>query len=67
MAGLSLRTRRLRAWIVLSWLILALLIVAGVVVAFTVSGIAGIILFGVGAAGYLVLGTAVFMYMPRRD
>ncbi len=66
MAGLSLRTRRLRAWIVLSWLILALLLIAGVIVAFTVSGIAGVILFGVGALGYLLLGAAVFMYMPRR-
>ncbi|HEY6499946.1 MAG TPA: hypothetical protein VIZ20_11010 [Streptosporangiaceae bacterium] len=66
MAGLSLRTRRLRAWIVLSWLILALLLIAGVIVAFTVSGIAGVILFGAGAVGYLVLGAAVFMYMPRR-
>jgi hypothetical protein len=65
-AGLSLRTRRLRAWIVLAWLILALLLIAGVAVAFTVSGIAGIILFAVGAVGYLVLGAVVFMFMPRR-
>jgi hypothetical protein len=67
MAGVSLRTRRLRAWIVLSWLILAVLLVAGVVVAFAVNGPAGVILFGVGAVGYLVLGAIVFMYMPRRS
>jgi hypothetical protein len=65
-AGLSLRTRRLRAWIVLSWLILAVLLIAGIVVAFTASGLAGIILFALAAAGYLVLGVIVFMYMPRR-
>ena len=50
----------------LSWLILALLLIAGVIVAFTVSGVAGVILFGVGALGYLLLGAVVFMYMPRR-
>jgi hypothetical protein len=66
-AGLSLRTRRLRAWIVLAWLILALLLIAGVAVAFTVSGIAGIILFAAGAVGYLILGVVVFMFMPRRS
>jgi hypothetical protein len=66
MAGLSLRTRRLRAWIVLAWLILALVLIAGVVVAFTVSGLAGVILFGLGTAGYLTLGAIVFMFMPRR-
>ena len=62
-----MRTRRIRAWIVLSWLILALLLIAGVVVAFTVSGFAGVILFGVGAVGYLLLGAVVFMFMPRRS
>ena len=66
MANLSLRTRRLRAWIVLSWLVLALLLIVGVVVAFTASGIAGIILFGLGTVGFLGLGAVVFMYMPRR-
>ena len=50
----------------LSWLILALLLIAGVVVAFTVSGIAGVVLFAAGALGYLILGVVVFMYMPRR-
>jgi hypothetical protein len=65
-AGLSLRTRRLRAWIVLAWLVLGVLLIAGVVVAFTVSGTAGVVLFGLGALGYLVLGAIVFMYMPRR-
>ena len=30
------------------------------------SALAGIILFGVGAVGYLVLGAIVFAFMPRR-
>ena len=60
-----MRTRRRRAWIVLLWLVLAVLLIAGVIVAFTVSGTAGVILFGVGTAGYLVLGAIVFMFMPR--
>jgi hypothetical protein len=62
-----MRTRRLRAWIVLAWLVLAVLVIAGIVVAFTVSGIAGVILFAVGTIGYLVLGAIVFMFMPRRS
>ena len=65
MAGVSTRSRRRRAWIVLLWLVLAVLLIAGVIVAFTVSGTAGVILFGVGTAGYLVLGAIVFMFMPR--
>ena len=48
------------------WLVLAVLLVAGLVVGFTVSGLAGVILFGVGAVGYLVLGAIVFAFMPRR-
>ena len=60
-----MRSRRRRAWIVLLWLVLAVLLIAGVIVAFTVSGTAGVILFGVGTAGYLVLGAIVFMFMPR--
>ncbi|HWG14838.1 MAG TPA: hypothetical protein VG268_16335 [Streptosporangiaceae bacterium] len=66
MTGVSLRSRRLRAWIVLLWLILAVVVIAGLVVAFTVSRTAGIVLFGVGAVGYLTLGAIVFMFMPRR-
>jgi hypothetical protein len=61
-----MRSRRLRAWIVLAWLVLAVLLIAGIVVAFTASGLAGVILFAVGAVGYLALGAIVFMYMPRR-
>jgi hypothetical protein len=61
-----MRTRRLRAWIVLAWLVLAVLLIAGIVVAFTASGLAGVILFAVGAVGYLALGAVVFMFMPRR-
>jgi hypothetical protein len=64
--GVPLRSRRLRAWIVLAWLVLAVLLIAGIVVAFTASGLAGVILFAVGAVGYLALGAIVFMYMPRR-
>jgi hypothetical protein len=64
--GVSLRSRRLRAWIVLLWLILAVVVIAGLVVGFTVSRTAGIVLFGVGAVGYLTLGAIVFMFMPRR-
>lgn len=66
MTGISMRSRRLRAWIVLGWLILAVVLVAGVVVGFTADRTAGIVLFGVGALGYLVLGAVVFMFMPRR-
>ena len=66
MADLSMRSRRLRAWIVLMWLVLAVLLIAGLVVGFAVNGTAGVILFGVGAVGYLVLGAVVFMYLPRR-
>jgi hypothetical protein len=66
MAHLPMRTRRLRAWIVLLWLVLAVLLIAGLVVGFAVNGPAGVILFGVGAVGYLVLGAIVFAYMPRR-
>jgi hypothetical protein len=61
-----MRSRRLRAWIVLMWLVLAALLIAGLIVGFTASGIAGVILFGAGAVGYLVLGAIVFMFMPRR-
>jgi hypothetical protein len=61
-----MRSRRLRAWIVLAWLVLAVLLIAGIVVAFTASGLAGVILFAVGAVGYLALGAIVFMFMPRR-
>jgi hypothetical protein len=61
-----MRSRRLRAWIVLLWLILAVVLVAGVIVGFTASRTAGIVLFGVGALGYLILGAIVFMFMPRR-
>ena len=32
MADVSLRTRRLRAWIVLAWLVLAVLLIAGIIV-----------------------------------
>jgi hypothetical protein len=61
-----MRSRRLRAWIVLVWMILAAVVIAGLIVGFTASWAAGIILFGVGALGYLALGAVVFMYMPRR-
>ena len=67
MAGLSVRSRRLRAWIVLLWLVLAVILIAGLCVGFTVDRTAGIVLFGVGAVGYIVLGVVVFMFMPRRS
>lgn len=52
--------------ILLIWLLMAVILVAGLLIGFTVSRPAGIVLFIIGCAGYIIGGLIIFIIIPRR-